>query len=101
MYTFIVLLSCAELLERAWGWDTIQPYSPVISWSRYMNYPREYYKHNAHTALTHQMEAKAALDLNLSGYDGDNLTTLFNLVTLQILVVPLSFYYLKPGFRTD
>lgn len=68
-----------ELLERAWGWDSILPYFPVNSWPLYMTYLQEYYKRNSPEVLACQVEGNAASGPKLNGDDGNDVASLFNL----------------------
>ncbi|CAL4939427.1 unnamed protein product [Urochloa decumbens] len=42
----IQILDHPDLFERAWGWDTILPYSMVHPLSKYKKYLQDYYNHN-------------------------------------------------------
>lgn len=82
----LVLLSCADLFERAWGWDTILPFSVARTFSRYKEYLVDYYNRNQ------KKPNAAAAAADLTG-DDDSLTALANKVTFLYICHLLIFFY--------
>ncbi|XP_052154251.1 uncharacterized protein LOC127772270 [Oryza glaberrima] len=64
------IINHPDLFERAWGWDTILPFSVARTFSRYKEYLVDYYNRN-------QKKPNAAAAADLTG-DDDSLTALAN-----------------------
>ncbi|CAN6291945.1 unnamed protein product [Urochloa humidicola] len=72
-----------ELLGRAWGWDSILPYTRNHSWSIYMTYLQEHYERNSPEALAHQE-------------DGNYLANLFNsCISMEVQLLDLLKHHVQ------